>query len=101
MGLKVWSYDYIRLQWTPSNQATLGTGERLASGHISRVVLVLQSMHNIGTSQSGLNTGVALFQGFKLKGIHCSMLNIISTVVHNITLSFGSLSYCSAPGINM
>ena len=25
----------------------------------------------LGTFQSGLNTGVALFQGFRLEGVHC------------------------------
>lgn len=60
----------LQLQWTPSNLATLGTSQSVLIILISEVNSHYKP--RFGTFfQSGLNTGVATFQGSRLEGVHC------------------------------
>ena len=61
--MAIWS---LVIQWTPSNLTTLGTRK---SGLIRGGVATF--LYYFGNLHSGLNTGVATFQGFRLEGVHC------------------------------
>ncbi len=70
------------IQWTPSNPATLGTRQSvLIRGVASFQGWICTRKHNFVTFWSGLNTGVASFQGSRLEGVH---YNAGNHVMHSL-----------------
>ncbi len=61
------------IQWTPSNPthwSKLGV-----TSNQGWICTTIQWSPSLGTWQSGLNTGVASFQGSRLEGVHCIQWN--------------------------
>ena len=73
LSILAWICRWRYIQWTLSNPTTLGTRRSGLIEGWPHSGLNLYCEVYFWTFHSGLNTGVATFQGSSLEGVHCNI----------------------------